>query len=134
MNHKYNQSCDGSLLEMYRWTKKIAHQVKYRTSNKTKVPYSRLSLEGHLYKTDTSVKQTPRVGPCCLHCSLYLTLYRTDITLRPTLSAFPKVSVLERIHCIHRLFVSSLTFKFVYHVHQHKDTASKEWESRPRAS
>ena len=29
--------------------------------------YSQLSLNGHLYKTDTSVKRTPRVGPClCL--------------------------------------------------------------------
>ena len=26
--------------------------------------YSRLSPNGHLYKTDTSVKRTPRVGPC----------------------------------------------------------------------
>ena len=26
--------------------------------------YSRLSLNRHLYKTDTSVKQTLRVGPC----------------------------------------------------------------------
>ena len=26
--------------------------------------YSRLSLNGHLYKTDTSIKRTPRVGPC----------------------------------------------------------------------
>ena len=26
--------------------------------------YSRLSLNGHLYKTDISVKRTPRVGPC----------------------------------------------------------------------
>ena len=26
--------------------------------------YSRLSLNGHLYKTDTSVKWTLRVGPC----------------------------------------------------------------------
>ena len=26
--------------------------------------YSRLSLNGHLYKTDTSLKRTPRVGPC----------------------------------------------------------------------
>ena len=25
--------------------------------------YSQLSLNGHLYKTDTSVKRTPRVGP-----------------------------------------------------------------------
>ena len=29
--------------------------------------YSLLSLNGHLYQTDTSVKRTPRVGPClCL--------------------------------------------------------------------
>ena len=26
--------------------------------------YSRLSLNGHLYKTDASVKRTLRVGPC----------------------------------------------------------------------
>ena len=26
--------------------------------------YSLLSLNGHLYKTDTSVKRTLRVGPC----------------------------------------------------------------------
>ena len=26
--------------------------------------YSGLSLNGHLYKTDTSVKRTLRVGPC----------------------------------------------------------------------
>ena len=26
--------------------------------------YSRLYLNGHLYKTDTSVKRTLRVGPC----------------------------------------------------------------------
>ena len=26
--------------------------------------YSQLSLNGHLYKTDTSVKRTLRVGPC----------------------------------------------------------------------
>ena len=26
--------------------------------------YSRLSLNGHLYKTDTLAKWTPRVGPC----------------------------------------------------------------------
>ena len=51
--------------------------------------YSRLSLNGHLYKTDTSVKRTPRVGPY-LFSSLYLTLYKTDISLRWTASAGPK--------------------------------------------
>ena len=29
-----------------------------------RLKYSQLSLNGHLYKTDTSVKRTPRVGPC----------------------------------------------------------------------
>ena len=33
-------------------------------SSSKRLEYSRLSLNGHLYKTDTSVKQTPRVGPC----------------------------------------------------------------------
>ena len=43
--------------------------------------YSRLSLDGHLYKTDTLAKWTPRVGPAFLY-SLYLTqdghLFKTD--------------------------------------------------------
>ena len=33
-------------------------------SGKQQQIYGRLSLNGHLYKTDTSVKRTPRVGPC----------------------------------------------------------------------
>ena len=41
--------------------------------------------------TDTSVKRTPRVGPClCCAYSLYLTLYKKDISLRRTLRAGPK--------------------------------------------
>ena len=51
--------------------------------------YSRLSLNGHLYKTDTSLKRTPRVGPCLSLLPL-LTLYKTDISLRGTLTAGPK--------------------------------------------
>ena len=51
--------------------------------------YSWLSLNGHLYKTDTFVKRTPRVGPCLFY-SLYLILYKTDTSLRRTLSAGPK--------------------------------------------
>ena len=54
-----------------------------------KTIYSRLSLNGHLYKTDTSVKRTPRVGIAFIY-SLYLTLYKTDISLRRTLDAGPK--------------------------------------------
>ena len=53
-----------------------------------KINYSRLSLNGHLYKTDTSLKRTPRVGPVLY--SLYLTLYKMDISLRRTLTAGPK--------------------------------------------
>ena len=33
--------------------------------------YSRLSLNGHLYKTDISVKRTPRVGPCLSFLPLF---------------------------------------------------------------
>ena len=36
---------------------------KWFAENKQRV-YSRLSLNGHLYKTDTSVKRTLRVDPC----------------------------------------------------------------------
>ena len=42
--------------------------------------YSRLSLNGHLYIMDTSVKRTPRVGPAFAY-SLYLMLYKMDISL-----------------------------------------------------
>ena len=40
--------------------------------------------------TDTSLKRTPRVGPCLSLLSLSDSLYKTDISLRPTLSAGPK--------------------------------------------
>ena len=36
--------------------------------------YSRLSLNRHLYKTDTSVKRTPRVGPCLCLFPLFVSL------------------------------------------------------------
>ena len=48
-----------------------------------------LLTPGHLYKTDTSVKRTPRVGPCLSFLPL-LTLYKTDISLRRTARAGPK--------------------------------------------
>ena len=56
---------------------------------KKKNNYSRLSLNGHLYKTDTSVKGTPRVGPCLCLFPLFDS-YKTDISLRRTLSTGPK--------------------------------------------
>ena len=65
------------------------------TSNKNRW-YSRLSLNGHLYKTNTSLKRTPRVGPCLSFYFLYLTLYKTDISLRRTLTAGPKGVRLRR--------------------------------------
>ena len=44
-----------------------SHQIP-TTRDLKKVPhdviYSRLSLDGHLYRKDTSVKRTLRVGPC----------------------------------------------------------------------
>ena len=43
--------------------------------------YSRLSLNRHLYKMDTSVKRTLRVG-ACLSLLPLLTLHKTDTSLR----------------------------------------------------
>ena len=38
--------------------------TKKVSENLFEFEYSQLSLNGHLYKRDTSVKLTPRVGPC----------------------------------------------------------------------
>ena len=43
------------------------------------------SLDGHLYKTDTLIKWTPRVGPCLSLLPFILTLYNRNITLRACL-------------------------------------------------
>lgn len=46
--------------------------------------------------TDTSIRQTARVGSC-----LYLTVYKTDISLSWTLSVGPKaVRLRKRVDCI----------------------------------
>ena len=65
--------------------------------------YSRLSLNGHLYKTDTSVKRT-----LAFLYSLYLTLYKTDISLRRTLSAGPK-GVRLRESCLYHVCILKTT-------------------------
>ena len=53
--------------------------------------YSRLYLSKHLYRTDTSVKRTPRFGLCLsLLPLIYLIFYKMGITLGRTLSALPK--------------------------------------------
>ena len=52
--------------------------------------YSQLSLEGHLYKTDTSVKRTSRVCPCLSVLPLF-----ADGHLVPV----PAISILERVDC-----------------------------------
>ena len=44
----------------------------------------------NIIKKDTRVKQTPRVGPCLSLLPLSYWLYKTDITLRWTLTAGPK--------------------------------------------
>ena len=52
--------------------------------------YSRLCLNGHLYKTDTSESLSlSEFVPAFLY-SLYLTLHKTDIALRHIYSASPK--------------------------------------------
>ena len=67
--------------------------------------YSRLSLNRHLYKMDTSIRRTPlynghlELVPAFLY-SLYLALYKTDISLRRTiLVPAPEVSDLARVDC-----------------------------------
>ena len=52
-------------------TKRYLISTKVKALNPVKLRYcfegnvySQLSLDRHLYKTDTSVKRTPRVGPC----------------------------------------------------------------------
>ena len=42
--------------------------------------YSRLSLNGHHHRKDTSVKRTPKVGTYLSLLLLYLTLYNRAIT------------------------------------------------------
>ena len=59
------------------------------TVNMNVILQSTLSLNGHLYKTDTSVKRTLELVPAFLY-SFYLTPYKTDTSLRWTLSAGPK--------------------------------------------
>ena len=62
--------------------------------------YSQRSLNGNLYKTDTSVKRTPRVGPCLSLLFLFDSLqdghlYKMDTSVKWTprvgscLSLFP---------------------------------------------
>ena len=50
--------------------------------------YSQLSLNGHLYKMHTSVKRTPRAGPCLSLLLLFDS--KSVISLRWTLSTGPK--------------------------------------------
>lgn len=64
-------------------------QIEGNTSSPTGIEpmtfrgyYSQVSRIGHLYKTDTSLKRPPRVGPCLS--------FHTDTSLRWTLSAGPK--------------------------------------------
>ena len=59
--------------------------TKFRTdeyvSHSRKYMYSRLSLNGHLYKADTSVKRTPRVGPCLSFLPLFIKTFIFFATL-----------------------------------------------------
>ena len=74
----YNNYSDGNL-----WDEKRKTEGPWQT----KAIYSQLSLNGHLCKMDTSVKL--ELVPAFLY-SFYLTLYKTDTSLRRTLSAGPK--------------------------------------------
>ena len=88
--------------------------------------YSRPSLNRHLYKTDTSLKRTPRVGPC-LSFSLYLTFYKTDISPRRTAAPVPKVSVLERVDCRGYCMVARIYEEY----NKIFFNTRKHWKTRP---
>ena len=64
--------------------------------------YSQLSLNGHLYKTDTSIRRTSDVGPAPVVIHLFavtkLPIRRTPL-LDGQLDPVPTVSVLERVDC-----------------------------------
>ena len=79
-------------------------QVNDRESNNvTCMQHSQHSLNGHLYKMDTSIKQTPGVGPVPVVFS-YFTVTKLPIRLTPLLDRqvkpVPMVSILERVDCI----------------------------------
>ena len=57
-------TCVVSFVNLLREWSILKRQIVSESSALTFWQYSRLSLNGHLYKTDTSVKRTPRVGPC----------------------------------------------------------------------
>ena len=61
--------------------------------------YSRLSLNGHLYKKDTTVKRTPWAGPCLCLFPSFDSIRRTPLS-DGHLVPVPKVSVLEKVDCI----------------------------------
>ena len=64
----------------------VIFKFTFQFSNVESV-YSLLSFNRHLYKTDTSVKRTLRVA---FLYSLYLTLCKTDISLRRTHNTGPQ--------------------------------------------
>ena len=68
-------------------SKKYLSFIRFIKTNKRE--NSRLSRNGHLYKMDTSVKRTLRVGPG-LSLLLFFTLYKTGVSLRRTLNTGPK--------------------------------------------
>ena len=56
--------------------------------------YSRLSLNGHFYKTDTSLRETPGVGACRFPVISYInyTCYKSAISLRQATNPFELVN------------------------------------------
>ena len=56
--------------------------------------YSRLSLNGHFYKTDNSPRRTPGVGSCCFSVILLInyTCYKSTISPKQTTNPFETVN------------------------------------------
>ena len=62
--------------------------------------YSRLSLDGHLCKTDTLMKQTPRVDPCLSLLPLFHSLYDEHHCYVDPLCQLQRCLSKERVNCI----------------------------------
>ena len=66
--------CKGRLILLYKVVKRTYKPAVY---------YSQLSLNGHLYKTDTSMRRTPGVGPCAPFFSHQFTVSKLSISRTP---------------------------------------------------
>ena len=77
-----------------------------------KLKYSLLSLNGHLYKTDTLVKRTLRVGPCLSLLPLFGSLQDGHLSKTDTYCRSPRCPSQKELTLLCWLWHRSLNFFF----------------------